>query len=187
MVKNNILKIGSDEKGMALIAVLMILMAVALMGIGLSSDTSINIRIAGYEKYKLISFGSSESSLYATTDVLEDNIMDAGWPNNNIDYPYTSATFSGTLGSSISVDQGDFYMSTGNVVYTGVIDSTVTVRNQGSILGDGQAIQMAAGYEGVGKASGGGGVHVIYGMTGIGKGSADIKTALGLDYRHLTK
>ncbi len=187
MVKTDITRIGNDENGMALIAVLVILMAVALMGIGLSSDTSMNIRIAGYEKYKLISFGYSESSLYATTDVLEDNIMDAGWQNDNIVYPYVSFFSAIGSGNSIDISEGDFYMSAGDVVYTGVINSTVAVNNQGSILSDGSAIQMAAGYEGIGKSAGGAGVHIIYGMTGEGKGSTDTKATLGIDYRHLTK
>ena len=187
MVMNGAIRIGGNEKGMALVAVLLILMAVALMGIGLSSDTSLNVRIAGFRKFKLVSFGSAESSLYATTDVLEDNIDDGGWAANDNPYPYTSADFTGTLGSSIDVTTGDFYMNTGAVEYTGVINSTVTVSKEDSLLGEGQAIQMAAGYEGVGKGAGGGGVHIIYSMLGTGQGTSTITTTLGLDYRHVTK
>jgi len=185
VVKNH--SVFSDDRGMALVAVLLILMAVALMGVGLSADSSMDVRIAGYQKYKAVSFGFAESSLYATTDVLEANNEDGGWANDNIAYPHISNVYATTLGSTILVVNRELYLTGGDVEYGGLIRSSVAVTYEETRLGEGEAIQMAAGYEGVGKGAGGGGVHVIYDMIADGVGVENITTRLGIGYRHVTK
>ena len=55
-----------------------------------------------------------------------------------------------------------------------------------TIVGRNIAIQQAAGYEGVGKGAGAGGVHVIYDIETLGYGSTSSETLIGQHYRYVT-
>ncbi|MCK4839031.1 MAG: hypothetical protein KAS94_09500, partial [Desulfobulbaceae bacterium] len=59
-----------NQQGMALVSALMMLVILSLMAIGLSMDSSMNVRIAGYQRLKAMSFGYAESGLMASADIL---------------------------------------------------------------------------------------------------------------------
>ncbi len=174
---------------MALISALLLIMIVSLMAVGISSDTSMDVRIAGYQKFKAVSFGYAESGSSAATEILEENIFDAGWPGGimSFSYPLLSGRYNGT----VTIDDGDFYMkanpSNNRVVnMTGDIKADIIIQRLLSMLATGGAIQMSAGYEGVGKGAGAGGVHVIYDIETLGRGSDSAESLLGQHYRYVT-
>ena len=186
-MRHQIKPVYSDERGMALISALLLIMIVSLMAVGISSDTSMDVRIAGYHKFKAVSFGYAESGSSAATEILEENIFDAGWPGTPpFSYPLLSGLYNGT----VTIDDGNFYMEdnpSGNVVeMTGDIKADIIIQRLLSILATGGAIQMASGYEGVGKAAGAGGVHVIYDIETHGYGSDSAESRLGQHYRYVT-
>ncbi|MCK5323248.1 MAG: pilus assembly PilX N-terminal domain-containing protein [Desulfobulbaceae bacterium] len=178
----------SDERGMALISALLLIMIVSLMAVGISSDTSMDVRIAGYQKFKAISFGYAESGSNTATEILEENIFDTGWSGTPpFSYPHLSASYNGT----VTIYDGDFCLNANaanNTVIemTGDIVADIIIQRLLSMLATGGAIQQAAGYEGLGKGAGGGGVHVIYNFETRGQGSESAETLVGQHYRYVT-
>ena len=176
---------------MVLIAALLLLLIVSFMAIGMSTDTSMDVRIAGYQKFKAVSFGNAESALNEGTEVLEDNIYEAGWtPPLPIDYPNLSGQYIGTIKI---INDGNFYMNSNlvspplqYVTMTGDIQAGVAFQRLLSKLAEGGATQMAAGYEMLGKGAAGGGVHVLYNVEATGTGADQALTDLGMHYRHTT-
>jgi hypothetical protein len=181
-----------NQRGMALISALLLLMIVSLMAVGMSTDTSMDVRIAGYEKFKAISFGYAEAALNAGSEVLEDNIYEAGWTLPT-DYPNLSALYTGNIAI---VNNGSFYMDSNlgpppakpvkNLLITGDIEAEVVVQRLLSKLAEGGATQMAAGYEMLGKGAAGGGIHILYNFEAEGTGTDQALTKLGMHYRHST-
>lgn len=179
----------SDERGMALISALLLIMIVSLMAVGISSDTSMDVRIAGYQKFKAISFGYAESASNTSTEILEENIFDTGWAGGTpFSYPYLSDSYNGT----VTIYDSDFYLSANAandtvIKMTGDIEAnSIAIQRLLSMLATGGAIQQAAGYEGAGKGAGAGGVHVIYNIETRGQGSESAETLIGQHYRYVT-
>ncbi len=186
------LAIIGNQRGMALISALLLLLVVALMSVGVSMDTSMDVRIAAYQRFKARSFGYAESGALAGTDILEDNINDAGWDasGGDINYSDLSSEYVGTL--KIKQNQGSFYMKDNlaedvALEMTGDINAEVKFQRLIAKLAEGGALQMAAGYAGLGKGAGAGGVHRLYNVKGTGSDADRSQTDLCLHYRYVTK
>ena len=191
------LKIIGDQRGMALISALLLLLVVALMSVGVSMDTSMDVRIAAYQRFKVRSFGFAESGIMAATDILEDNIHEAGsWDasTDDIIYPNLSSNYDDGDGGTVKIKQGQgsFYMNANAdediaLEMTGDIKAEVTFQRLVTKLATGGAIQMAAGYAGLGKGAGAGGANLIYNVMATGSDSDRSQTDLALHFRHVTK
>jgi hypothetical protein len=181
-----------DERGMVLISALLLLMIVSFMAVGMSTDTSMDVRIAGYQKYKAVSFGYAESAVNTGTEILEDNIYESGWSGTDIPYPNLSDQYDPDDGITIvGSTNGSFYLDenfgrnqTLNMI--GDIEAEVVVQRIVTKLGPGGATQMAAGYEMLGKGAAGGGIHVIFNLEAQGKGAGQARSDVGMYYRHVT-
>lgn len=178
---------AGNERGMVLISALLLLLIVSFMAVGMSTDTSMDVRIAGYQKFKAVSFGYAESALNTGTEVLEDNIYEAGWtlPTG---YPNLGALYNGNI---TIINNGNFFMDSNFgrsefISMTGDIEADVVVQRLLSKLAEGGATQMAAGYEMLAKGAAGGGVHVLYNLEATGTGADQALTDLGMHYRHAT-
>lgn len=157
----------AGQRGMALISALLLLLVVSLLAVGLSMDSSMDVRLAGYQRFMARAFGFAESGLMASGDILESNAYDAGWEDDDVDFnfPHLSGEYVGTL--HILADRGDFYLDENAAENTtmemrGDINADVMTQKVVSKLAKGGALQVAAGYAGIGKGLGGGGAHVIY-------------------------
>jgi hypothetical protein len=183
---------------MALVSALIMLVMLSLMAISLSMDSSMNVRIAGYQRLKARSFGFAEAGLMASADLLEDNIYERGWDNAgppyaNFEYPNLSGDYSDTIQI---IGDGVFYMddnpgTDGEGVpvmeMTGEIKAVVVVQRLAARLATGGALQVSAGYEGVGKGQAGGGVQLLYNICSIGCEANGTSTELAMHYRVVTK
>lgn len=183
-----------NQQGMALISALVMLVMLSLMAIGLSMDSSMNVRIAGYQRLKAMSFGFAESGLMASSDILRDNIYDAGWDNSSgvpQQYPNLSGDY--PAGGTVNIlGDGVFYMSKNPgtdgegvpvIQMTGAIQAGVVVQNIATKLAVGGALQVSAGYEGRGKSQGSGGTHLLYNICSIGCEANGTATELAMHYR----
>ncbi|MFO7606919.1 MAG: PilX N-terminal domain-containing pilus assembly protein [Desulfurivibrionaceae bacterium] len=186
-----------NQKGIALISSLLLLVVLSLMAIGLSMDSSMNVRIAGYQRLKARSFGYAESGLLASADLLEDNIYESGWDASGGDLGYPNLN-TGLYTGTVKIKQGfgAFYMENNpgdcgegetTMEMRGDIEADIASQRLIAKLATGGAIQVAAGYAGVGKSLGAGGAHVLYNIraTGIEKNST--RSELAMHYRVVTK
>ena len=179
---------------MVLISALLLLMIVSFMAVGMSTDTSMDVRIAGYQKYKAVSFGYAESAVNAGTEILEDNIYESGWSGTDFPYPNLSGQYVPAGGITIlGSTNGSFYLNdnlgptpTRTLAMTGDIQAGVVVQRLVTKPGPGGASQMAAGYEMLGKGAAGGGIHVIYNLEAEGTGAGQARSDVGMHYRHVT-
>ncbi len=181
-----------DEQGMALISAMLLILIVSLMAVGISANTSMDVRISGYQKFKAISFGCAEAAANTSAEILEDNIYDAGWKTaaEPFSYPGLSSAYNGT----IMIEDKDFYMHSNHadpaatvIRMTGPVGADIAVQKTASKLAKGSAIQVSTGYEGVARGMGGGGVHLIYNIQTRGYGSNSAESVVGQHYRHVTK
>lgn len=187
---------GLNQRGIALVSALMMLVVLSLMAIGLSMDTSMNVRIAGFQRLKARSFGYAESALRASSDILEDNIYEAGWPDSTAaPYPNLSANYAdGTV--MIQPGQGSFYMNDNpgtcgegdtTLAMTGDIWANVAVQKLVAKTATGGALQVAAGYSGIGKSGAAGGTHILYNIQATGLEQNDTVSEVAMHYRVVTK
>ena len=189
------IRVVSDERGMALISALLLLLVVSLLAVGLSMDSSMDVRLAAYQKFKARAFGFAESGLMAGADILESNVADSGWdPPSPFEFPHLSDDYVGTL--LIDPDDsgvtGTFYLDKNpnentTMAMTGDINADVITQNVVSKITSGSAMQVAAGYAGVGKGLGGGGAQVIFNIESTGTDAVNAAATVAMDYRMVTK
>lgn len=186
-----------NQRGIALVSALMMLVVLSLMAIGLSMDTSMNVRIAGFQRLKARSFGYAESALRASSDILEDNIYEAGWPDSvAAPYPNLSADYTSPGTVMIMPGQGAFYMNDNpgtcgegdtTLAMTGDIQANVAVQKLVAKTATGGALQVAAGYSGIGKSGAAGGTHILYNIRTTGFEQNDTVSEVAMHYRVVTK
>jgi len=193
----------SGERGMALISALLLLLVVSLLAVGLSMDSSMDVRLAAYQKFRARAFGFAESGLMAGADILESNASDSGWDDAppfymDHDHHHLSNQYDGTIavGSNnpdvTGIDTGVFYLDKNpaeneTLEMRGDINADVITQNVGSGINSGSAIQVAAGYAGVGKGLGGGGGYVIYNIQSTGNDAVNASARVAMNYRMVTK
>lgn len=183
---------GVGQRGMAMVSALLLLLVVSLLAVGLSMDSSMDVRVAGYQRLSARSFGFTEAGLLSAADILEENVAVGGKWTDGDELPNKSASYQGL----ITVLLGDFGMllNAGAVPVlrmTGDINADIVIQRLTEMLSEGNAIQVAAGYSGgAGKASAAGGVNVIYDVAARGgdfvAGETLASKNLGFSYRYIT-
>ncbi len=159
----------NNESGMALVTCLLIMVVLAMIGIGITMDSTTEIKISGNLKNKAVSFQNADTGTTAAPEIIEDNL-----DNSRSDSPYTysddganpvitvnTASFADlaentTLDPAITISGSDIANDV-NLPLNAKITVSKTKK-----LAAGNAIQMAAGYEGKGKSAAAGGVHVYF-------------------------
>jgi hypothetical protein len=190
----NLTQAASGQRGMALVSALLLLLVVSLLAVGLSMDSSMDVRLAAYQKFQARAFGFAESGLNVGADVLESNYDDSGWEDAPpFSFPHLSTEFDGTLDILANgLPTGTFFLDENpdenlTMTMTGDIASNVIVQRVNGQLNKGSAMQVAAGYAGVGKGLGGGGAYAMYNIQSIGSDADNCKTCVASNYRMLTK
>lgn len=176
---------------MALISALLLLLVVSLLAVGLSMDTSMDVRISAYQRFMARSFGFADGGIMAASDILEENAFESGWTDPvPFVFPHLSPNYTG--GTIMVLQDGAFYMMRNpglvNILQmTGDLQADIGTQYLSSQLAAGGAIQVAAGYSGTGKGTGGGGGHILYNLEGTGWDASQTSTRLGVNYRFVTK
>jgi len=200
-----------NKKGMALVVCLMIMVVMALIATGVTTNSTVEIKISGNQRNKAVSFNNADVGTGITPEIIEQNILDGSWDNTDAGwnsghspeaYLFLSADNDGdgTNDLTIYVNEDSAYLPslhkiafatlstalTSAVEISGNVNTSVDVSKTG-MLASGNAIQMAAGYEGLGKGAGSGGYHAFYLLQS--QGSAGNNTATGAEYfyRHVSK
>lgn len=173
--------------GMVLISTLLILASVSMIALGMSSDTSSDVRIAGNRKQFEQTFHLADGAADLGVQVLLDHLDDTVEPED--DYPGTESIslvdgqlymsgfhrdanlledIQGYPGNDNDVDPGngnpdlsfDLTAPSGSTFTNSSI--TVDIDRLSANLLVGSSIEFAAGYEGVGKGASAGSVAVYY-------------------------
>lgn len=204
-------RIIKNEQGMALVICLMIMVVMALIATGVTTNSTVEIKISGNQRNKAVSFNNADVGTGITPEIIEQNLdavswesSDSGWNATHTPQAYLFLTADnngdGTNDMSIFVNEDPKYNPahkiafstltstplTGEIEITGDASSSVDLSKTGG-LAAGNAMQMAAGYEGLGKGAGGGGYHAYYLCDSTGFAGNNTTTANELYYRHVAK
>lgn len=174
-----------DESGVALIFAILMLALLSIIGLSATTNTDLELKMSGNEKSHKITFYGADAGNEVSKELIEQAIEARGWKNE-------SGT-SKTLGQ-ITIDNKDFWLnpdldpdpavdspSSANYdakLTIGTGQNYLRVGTNGE-LSSGGAVQMAAGYEGVGKGAAGGGAWLIYDVRsrqeGMNNGRSQVK------------
>lgn len=154
---------------MALVTCLLIMVVLTMIGIGITMDSTTEIKIAGNLKNKAVSFQNADTGTTAAPEIIEDN-LDHSKSSSPYTYSDNGANPVITVHTTSFADITEGTALDPAIIITGSditndvnlpIKATIAVTKTKK-LAAGNAIQMAAGYEGVGKSAATGGVHVYF-------------------------
>ena len=214
-MKKSLVHIFSNQHGSVINVALLILILIFLIGIGLSKMSTTDIKIANNIKQDMATFYETDASLEAAAELIEQNLgCITGFPDigsdgfeiiggqfyvNNLRFghnqrhrgalpgPDPTAVYPTDypdvdLRGELSVD---FYFPPN---YGEDTDPHTTISLGGaSRFSKGSAIQMAAGYEGLGKGAAAGGGSIIYDVYAERIGINNTSSTHFMQWVHLIK
>lgn len=181
-----------DESGSAMVVVLVILAILSLLGGLLTQSSTTELQIAGNDRLHKETFYAADGASELASELLEQNIA-------------CPTGFTNAVRGNIEVDTLDFWQNTEKSIRTpGVPDenlnlsdfhlptgftpgephTTFTVGGRARFI-PGSAIQMAAAYEGKGKASGAGGAYLLFEIAAQRLGWANSRSIVRTQWRHV--
>ena len=177
-----------NEQGFVLITSLLMLTVLMIIGIAATNTTDIELQISGNDKANTMTFYAADSGNELSKELIELTVYERGWENEagttktigpitiqnkdywlNPDLPTVEVPSSANRDVSLPFDRGQTYLRVGT----------------NGELSSGGAIQMAAGYEGVGKGAAGGGAWIIYDVRSRHDGVNNSQSQVKGQWRHV--
>ncbi|WDN87649.1 hypothetical protein BuS5_00617 [Desulfosarcina sp. BuS5] len=180
-----------NQNGSVLLISVVILMLLTLLGIFATTTSTIEIQIAGNDKWHKMAFYNADGGVEASKELIEQNIELRGFPSVT-PLPYV-------LGG-VGIYSVDFFMNPDidanmpsdtnrNVSIPAKPSSSVPHTNiligGNTSLSTGSALQMIAGYEGKGKGAAGGGGQVVYDIRSRREGINNARATIMGRWRHV--
>jgi Tfp pilus assembly protein PilX len=182
----------NSERGSVLVISMLVLVLLTLIGIAATTTTTIETHIAGNERFHTVAFYEADAGVELAQELLEQNIAcPEGFTANssggalvegNIMVDEDSLAFFHNNEASMPCDtERDAYLPAyyGDGPHTNLTFGGRTVHSHGS------ALQMAAGYEGIGKGAAGGGAYVLYDILAQHRGTAQSESLVRAQWRHI--
>ena len=170
----------ANQHGSVINVALLILILIFLIGIGLSKMSTTDIKIANNIKRDMTTFYEADAGLEATGEMIEQNLACITGFKDTLPADDSLPVGEEIIGGLFYVNNLDFARNTRDLSYIPDIDSsnadfyyppnygsetdphTNIKVGGGTRFSLGSAIQMAAGYEGLGKGAASGGANIIY-------------------------
>lgn len=183
-----------NERGSALIVAIVVLAVLSLIIQTLTKSSITEIEIAGNDRLHKETFYAADGATELAAELLEQNIAcPTGFVNmtrGGLVEVSTPAFWQNTPDSVETPGDGgagdqprDFYLPSG--YNAGEPHTNFTIGGSAKFA-LGSALQMAAGYEGKGKAVASGGAHLIYDIASQHVGRAKSQSVVWTQYRHVT-
>ena len=174
-----------NESGSIIIVALMIIAIISILAVSDIYNSFTETRIAGHDVRYKVAFYRADGGTELAVELLEQNAS------------CVTGFTSSTIGT-VAVDVSNFWLNNTAVSPTDTTrdlhfpsgygpnqpHTNVSVGGNTS-LSAGGAIQMAAGYEGKGKASAAGGAHIAYDIISSHVGSFNSRGVVRLQWRHV--
>jgi len=190
-----------NEQGFVLVAALLVMLVLTILGISTTTNTTIELQIAGNDKVSKITFYEAEGGAMLGSELLEQNYScPGGFTTNAIvstvwariktigDQPIMDAATLQNKLNNPTTNYDAAYSLTGTALTGGVLPALevgyLYYGGSTNIL-PGGALQMAAGYEGKGKASAQGGVAKLVDIYSQFKGLTNSESIILYGWRHM--
>jgi hypothetical protein len=174
---------GNRQDGLVTVAALFFLIILTIMGTSAISTSNMEVQIATNDEIHKMTFYAADSGADLGTELVELNIA----------CPNGFASDDLAIGDgSITVIDRDFWMQEdeptdgADVVWDDAAgnQTSLTIFGQ-TAYGIGGAIEMAAAYEGKGKAAASGGVILEYDIRSQHRGYANSESIVELEWQHV--
>ena len=156
----------NNQSGSVLVIVMLVLLAVTALGVMAINTGTTELDVAASDKFHTIAFFAADGANEMTTELTEQNIEQRGfdtptWGAGNV----TIATSNFYANAEDTVTPANNCPSDTNydIEVPAMGESIVYLKvTSNSALSTGSALQIAAGYEGMGKSLAGGGAQIVY-------------------------
>lgn len=205
-------KYNRDEQGFVLVASLLIMLVLTIIGIATTTNTSIELQIAGNDKVHKKTFYEAEAGVLLGAEILEQAFScPTGFSSTStvggvevrdlpdLTNPYIRVTARGPVGDEdlilwnndqpLPADIGDISKADAayplnNILGNGIETGHMYFGGETHML-PGGALQMAAGYEGKGKSAAQGGVGKYFNIYSQFNGLVNSQSIILLGWRHI--
>jgi hypothetical protein len=214
-MKKSLVHIFSNQHGSVINVALLILILIFLIGIGLSKMSTTDIKIANNIKQDMATFYEADASLEAAAELIEQNlgcitgfsdtdsdgfeIIGGQFYVNNLRFGHNERKRGALPGIDPMAEGGTPPTLLVDFFYPPDLDQTLTLEEYREIphttisvggasrFSKGSAIQMAAGYEGLGKGAAAGGGSIIYDVYAERIGINNTSSTHFMQWVHLIK
>jgi Tfp pilus assembly protein PilX len=171
----------NKEDGSITVLALILLVLLTLLGIAVTTTSSIEVQIAGNDDRHKKALYEADGGTEVGFEMLEQNIA---CPNG--------FTFSGSMDiGDVTVFTNAFWLienepTSPDIIINRPAGAQTNLSIYGSTqLSTGSAIQMVAGYEGKGKGAGSGGAYIIYKVYSKHEGRDNSRSMVISQWRHM--
>ena len=177
MMRQDLVALQRGEEGIALVTTLVILLMMTVLGVGAVAVTALENRIAGFQRTGESATSAAESCVGTSVNIIQQTLASS---NLTVPAAFVSATGPVLTSAEVAVNptlsmeiSGQSDNHTDMVTGAGVTGPDYSLQINGySVLGDidrlyligkaGSGMQFAAGYEGAGSGTAGGGADIVY-------------------------
>lgn len=199
-----------NENGFVLVAALLIMLVLTIIGIAATTNTSIELQIAGNDKVHKTTFYKAEGGALLGAEILEQNFScNTGFSETDATNHYADLSHTDIDQTAVRVFQrnGEYILWNNkypldppvtDIYDPAVADVAFPISNLGtgveagylymggeSQMQLGGALQMAAGYEGKGKSAAQGGVTKFMNIYSRYEGVSNSESIILLGWRHV--
>jgi hypothetical protein len=172
---------GNHQDGLVTVAALFFLIILTIMGTSAISTSNMEVQIATNDEIHKMTFYAADSGADLGTELVELNIAcPNGFATDDLD-----------IGGGITVIDRDFWMQESEPAVPDILidnaagnQTNLTIHGKTG-FGIGGAIEMAAAYEGKGKAAASGGVTLQYKIHSRHQGYANSESVVRLHWQHV--
>jgi hypothetical protein len=194
-----------NEEGFVLVTALLIMVVLTIIGIAATTNTSIELQIAGNDKVRKTTFYQADAGGILGSEILEQSFScPVGFAKTSTVDTVDVADLDGTVvrvydrDNNLTLWQNEKFEDLTGIGDISMADVAYPVANiaSGVDVGyiyyggstqmlPGGALQMAAGYEGKGKSAGQGGTAKIFDLYSQFRGLINSETIIMFGWRHL--
>ena len=179
----------NKEEGSITVLALILLALLTLLGIAVTTTSSIEVQIAGNDDRHKKALYEADGGTEVGFEMLEQNIACPNGFNSTVPFDIVDVTvFTKAFWLIENEPTSDYPSDTIRDIriYNTDTGPHTNVSIYGSTqLSTGSAIQMVAGYEGKGKGAGSGGAHIIYNVYSKHMGRDNSRSMVMTQWRHM--
>ena len=194
----------NNETGSLMVIAVVLLMLLTVMGIAITTTTSIELQIAANDRLHKTAFYAADGATDFASELLEQNLGCMGGFTADGTSTVTGESYSDITGDSsstaIRVLDTSFWENRNaptpsdtnrDVVFPATAETNAAIPHTNITAGydpgfsTGSAIQMVSGYEGKGKAVGAGGAYLLYQVNSQRLDVADSESIIQIQWRHV--
>lgn len=194
----------NNDNGSLMVITIVLLMLLTIMGLAITTTTSIELQIAANDRIHKTTFYAADGGADLASELLEQNLgcmggftstdtstvtgnpyTDVDQTNASPDFRVLNLTFWQNRTAPIPSDTNRDIVFPATAETNNANPHTNITAGYNPGFSTGSAIQMVSGYEGKGKAVGAGGAFLLYQINSQHRGIANSESIIQIQWRHV--